>query len=116
MTLLLMPAIGVLCFYLSGVLLGAQKGDIVAIRTPWALSSEIVWEKTHLLAYRLFKFLGFIAFLSPLARSYAVPVFFATLVVVMAGLVLYSYVAHRDIRLITRAVSQLSRMYKAKTI
>ena len=42
-------------FYYSGVLLThAERNWFVGIRTPWTLSSEEVWKRTHALGGRLF--------------------------------------------------------------
>jgi uncharacterized membrane protein len=59
----LMPAMGIL-FYFAGVLLKhAKRNWFVGIRTPWTLSSDNVWDKTHQLGAKLFKIAGIIAFL-----------------------------------------------------
>jgi hypothetical protein len=64
-----MPTIGVICFFLSSRFLGAKKGDILAIHTPWTHRSGLSWERTHLLGYRVFKFLGFLAYSYALHRG-----------------------------------------------
>ncbi len=57
----LAPALGVL-FYYCGVLVGKTKRNwFVGIRTPWTLSSDTVWDKTHKLGAKLFKVAGIIA-------------------------------------------------------
>lgn len=43
-------------FYYSGVVIAhAQRNWSIGIRTPWTLTSDFVWEKTHKLGSRLFK-------------------------------------------------------------
>ena len=55
------PAFSVL-FYCCGVLLEkAQRNWFIGIRTPWTISNEEVWGKTHRLAGKLFKIAGIIA-------------------------------------------------------
>lgn len=57
---LMAPAIGILFLY-AGVLMEKSKRNwFIGIRTPWTLSSENVWEKTHKLGGKLFKISGII--------------------------------------------------------
>ncbi|MDP2741836.1 MAG: SdpI family protein, partial [bacterium] len=63
MARLMAPAIGILFFY-AGVLIEKSKRNwFVGIRTPWTLSSDKVWDKTHKLGGKLFKISGIIAML-----------------------------------------------------
>jgi len=49
MTTMLIPAMGIL-FIVIGFLIGkAKRNFFVGIRTPWTLSSDTVWAKTHAL-------------------------------------------------------------------
>ncbi|MBN2454313.1 SdpI family protein [Candidatus Woesearchaeota archaeon] len=49
------PAMAVI-FYYAGVLMGkAKRNWFIGIRTPWTLSSDEVWDKTHKLGAKLFK-------------------------------------------------------------
>jgi uncharacterized membrane protein len=101
-------AISVQALMLVGVglmymLIGNQLGKsrsmfLVGIRTPWTLSSEEVWIKTHRLGGKLTMAAGLImiaAAFAPLPGR-AVPGLVMGLVVVMVGVpVLYSYVLWR---------------------
>lgn len=52
------PGLGGLFFYI-GVLIGHSKRNwFIGIRTPWTLSSDVVWDKTHQIGSRLFKASG----------------------------------------------------------
>ncbi len=54
----LMPAFAAL-FWVAGVLVShAEPNWTVGIRTPWTLSSETVWRRTHALSGKLFKVAG----------------------------------------------------------
>jgi uncharacterized membrane protein len=67
---MLAPALGGL-FYGIGVLMGrARLNWFVGIRTPWTLSSEEVWERTHDVGGRLFRLCGVLAFAGLLARGW----------------------------------------------
>jgi len=59
---LMAPAMGIL-FYFAGILIGKSKRNwSIGIRTPWTLSSDLNWDKTHKLGSKLFKISGVIAF------------------------------------------------------
>ena len=59
----LIPAFAAL-FYLIGMILSkAKRNWFVGIRTPWTLSSDKVWDKTHKLGSTLFKISAVIALL-----------------------------------------------------
>jgi uncharacterized membrane protein len=52
--------VGVL-FIITGNYLGKTRSNFfIGIRTPWTLSSELVWQRTHRLAGKLFMLTGFI--------------------------------------------------------
>jgi len=60
---MIVPAIGIL-FYFAGILINhAKRNWFIGIRTPWTLSSDNVWDKTHKLGAKLFKIAGIIALL-----------------------------------------------------
>lgn len=91
------PAFGVL-FYCCGVLLEkAQRNWFIGIRTPWTISNEEVWDKTHRLAGKLFKIAGIIALgglILPDAAFYLVifPILFFSLYITV-----YSYWEYKNI-------------------
>jgi len=88
-----------LMFVLIGDQLGKSRSMfLVGIRTPWTLSSEEVWIKTHRLGGKLTMLAGVImiaaAFL-PIPGA-AIPMMIIGLVVLMAGVpVVYSYILWR---------------------
>lgn len=86
----LAPGFGAL-FYYMGVMIGkARQNWFMGIRTPWTMSSERVWKKTHELGGKLFKAAGVIALL-----GIALPQFFiASIAVIIAAAIVtfvYSY-------------------------
>lgn len=52
---LLIPAFALLFFYTGILVEHAEPSWFVGIRTPWTLSSERVWRKTHKIGANLFK-------------------------------------------------------------
>jgi uncharacterized membrane protein len=44
---LMIPALGILFYYCGILVENAKRNWFIGIRTPWTLSSETVWDKTH---------------------------------------------------------------------
>lgn len=80
--------IGLLFFYTGVLCDNAKRNWFIGIRTPWTLSSERVWDKTHKVGGRLFKIAGVIAFIGIFFERYAV--FFILVPVFL--LVLYTFI------------------------
>ena len=93
----LSPAFSTL-FYYAGVLTSkAKRNWFVGIRTPWTLSNEKVWDKTHKIGGKLFKITGLISLLSLFFPSYSlyfimIPVLFTSFFVFA-----YSYIEFKKI-------------------
>jgi len=86
-----LPAVGILIFYVGVIMPQTKRNWFIGIRTPWTISSDHVWQKTHELGGTLFKILGVIIALGVFAPTYALPLIFIPLVIVALGLVFYSY-------------------------
>ena len=92
MTKMIMPAIAALIFILGALLPRIKRNWFVGIRTPWTISSDIVWDKTHKLGRPLLM----IAALFILSGTFASPrlaVWLTILPLILAALicVVYSY-------------------------
>jgi uncharacterized membrane protein len=96
MSTALLPAMGLLFIFIGSLLRRAKRNYSIGIRTPWTLSSDSVWDKTHRLGALLFVISGLLAALGaflpgPLAYLLVMgPVLLSTLV-----LLVYSYVLWR---------------------
>ena len=91
----LCPAFGAL-FYGAGVLVGhAKRNWFIGIRTPWTLSSDAVWDKTHRLGGRLFRAAGALALVSVVLPGYAIWFVMAPVIVAALWAAVYSYVEYR---------------------
>jgi len=91
---LLVPTLAGL-FYIIGHVVGRAKQNwTIGIRTPWTLSSESVWKKTHALGGRLFKLDAIIMLGGALVPRYAFWILFVPLVATTVFLVGYSYVIY----------------------
>lgn len=65
--LIIIPAIGLLFFYVGYMLNFTKRNYFIGVRTPWTLADEKIWEKTNKLASRLFWICGALAFLALVA-------------------------------------------------
>jgi len=87
----MMPALGFL-FYYAGILTeNAKMNWFIGIRTPWTLSNEDVWNKTHKIGGRLFKIAGLITFLGTFFNKYAIFFILVPIFSITAFTVIYSY-------------------------
>lgn len=85
------PALGAL-FYYAGVLTShAKRNWFVGIRTPWTMSSEVVWDKTHLIGGKLFKITGLLSLLSLILPSLSVYFILVPVVLTTIFVFVYSY-------------------------
>ena len=87
---------GILIIYVGFLLGHAEPNWFVGIRTPWTLSSETVWRKTHEAGGKLFKIAGLICLAGVLAGSSALWFILVPVLAVAAYTVVYSYVLYRD--------------------
>ncbi|QCC49522.1 SdpI family protein [Halobellus limi] len=90
-TLLVLAAVAGLLYYVGLLLTHAERNWFVGIRTPWTLSSDEVWARTHHLGGRLFKLTALISLIGLFFGDYAV-YFLIVPVLLTAGIsVVYSY-------------------------
>jgi uncharacterized membrane protein len=87
-----------LFFYVGVLSESAKRNWFVGIRTPWTMSSERVWDKTHKLAGKLFKVAGVLAAAGALVPEYAVLLVLAPVIIVTIYSVAYSYVEYNKER------------------
>lgn len=59
-----LPGLGILFLAIGNVLRHSERNWFVGIRTPWTMSSDVVWRGTHLFASRLFIGTGIFAIFS----------------------------------------------------
>ncbi|RJR32130.1 SdpI family protein [Candidatus Parcubacteria bacterium] len=94
------PAIGIL-FMVMGNYMGKIKSNwFFGIRTPWTLSSEEVWNKTHRLGGKLFMLLGLFLILGaflPNQQLYWI-IFMAGIVIIALVPIIYSYWLYKKVK------------------
>ena len=92
----IMPALGIL-FYLIGIMLRSTKRNwFIGIRTPWTLSSDAVWTKTHELGSTLFEASGALTVFGAFFDSrYSIRFLLAPILTSALAVVIYSYVLYQ---------------------
>ena len=86
------PLLFSMLFIYLGFLIGhAEQNWFVGIRTPWTLSSETVWKKTHLLGGKLFKIAGIACLLGVVFQDYAIWFIMVPIGSVSCFTIVYSY-------------------------
>jgi uncharacterized membrane protein len=93
----MLPAIGLLFIFIGYLLAQAKRNFFIGIRTPWTLSSDTVWAKTHSLGSKLFIASGILALLGALFGGMTAFWFmFVPLIGSTIFLAVYSYVLYRQ--------------------
>ncbi|RLG56715.1 MAG: hypothetical protein DRN88_03875 [Candidatus Hydrothermarchaeota archaeon] len=94
---LITPAFGILFYYCGILIENAKRNWFIGIRTPWTLSNEEVWNRTHRIGGRLFKLAGIISFAGIALQKYAL--FFVLVPVLLVSIytVIYSYLEYQKV-------------------
>ncbi|MBD3247693.1 DUF1648 domain-containing protein [Candidatus Falkowbacteria bacterium] len=87
--------VGVL-FIVLGNYMGKIKNNwFVGVRTPWTLSSEEVWNKTHRFSGRVFIAAGILIALTGFAPAQLrLPLFIIAILSIVFGTIIYSYIIY----------------------
>lgn len=92
----MLPAMGLLFIIIGSLLRKAKRNFFIGIRTPWTLSSDTVWDKTHQLGAVLFMASGVLAVIG---GFFGGMIAFWMLMVPLLGstvfLLVYSYVLYQ---------------------
>lgn len=92
----IMPGLIGLLFIVLGNYLGKIKMNwFMGIRTPWTMSSENVWNKTHRFGGKMFILAGLLMIAQIfLPLNFRLPVFIFSIAVILFGTVGYSYLVY----------------------
>jgi len=90
-TLLVLAPVAALFYYAGVLVTHAERNWFVGIRTPWTLSDQRVWDRTHELGGTLFKLSAVVALFGFLFDEYAVYFLVVPVLLTAATVVLYSY-------------------------
>ncbi len=88
--------VGCLFFYIGILCKYAKRNWFVGIRTPWTLSDDEVWERTHRVGSILFRISGVVALLGALFPKLAIWFIMFPPTVVAVFVVVYSYVVYQQ--------------------
>jgi uncharacterized membrane protein len=89
--------IGLLMIVIGNYMGKIKKNWFVGIRTPWTLSSENVWNKTHRLGGWMFVLFGLILITSPfLSPAFIAPLFILGLICAVLIPIIYSYILFKN--------------------
>ena len=92
----IIPGLIGLTFIIIGNYMGKIKMNwFMGIRTPWALSSEEVWDKTHRFGGKMFFLAGILMWLEIiLPNRWKLPIFIIAILILLVGTTGYSYIVY----------------------
>ncbi len=91
MSYMLIPAVGLLFIGISFLIEKAKRNFFIGIRTPWTLSSDEVWEKTHKLGAVTFRIGGGLVILSAFFGENGIWLLMPSIFIAALTPVIYSY-------------------------
>lgn len=86
------PGLAVIYIVAGALMPRIKRNWFFGIRTPWTLSSDSVWDKTHRFGSRAFMLAGIVAFFGLLAPSAEVWIIIVPVVLAALISIVYSYV------------------------
>ncbi|MBU1626425.1 SdpI family protein [bacterium] len=87
--------LGLLIIYLGILCKHSKRNWFIGIRTPWTLSSDSVWEKTHKIGGNLFILAGFITLFGLFFDEWAIYFLIVPIIIVSIYTIIYSYVEYQ---------------------
>lgn len=88
----IVPSFALLYYFIGWMLPQAKPNWFMGIRTPWTLSSDEVWTKTHILAGKLFKASALLSLMGLLFFDFAIYFVIVPILASSFYLVIYSYI------------------------
>lgn len=93
---MMMPALAGLLLVLGYIMPKLKRNWFIGIRTPWTISNDESWRKTHLLGAKLFTLAGLASLTILISPVVGFWVFMSTLLGSTVILVVYSYLVYRS--------------------
>jgi uncharacterized membrane protein len=88
-----------LLFYYCGILMEHSKRNwFIGMRTPWTMSSDKVWDKTHKLGGILLRVCGLLALVALFFPQYAIFIILVPIILCVIYLFIYSYFEYEKIK------------------
>jgi uncharacterized membrane protein len=85
----IMPAVSILLIYTGFFLQKAKRNWFIGLRTPWTLTDDKVWEKTHEFGGKFFVGSGLISIIGLFFKEYMV--FFILVPVIVSTVIIFFY-------------------------
>ena len=95
--MLMMPAMGVLFYFIGTLLNHVKRNWFIGIRTPWTMSSDKVWYSTHRFGAKMFKTIGVVAVLCSFVPEIGLFAVLAMAIFAAVATVVYSYLRYRKL-------------------
>jgi len=95
---MMVPALGGLFYYVGILTENAKRNWFIGIRTPWTLSSDRVWNKTHKIGGKLFKVCGVIAVTGILFGNYVIWFVIVPVLAVAVYTIAFSYFEYQKVK------------------
>jgi len=92
---IMIPALSLLLFYIGYMLKFAKRNYFIGIRTPWTLTNEKVWDKTHQLGSKLFMIYAVIMISSIFLVRHFIWFLLIPLIAIILYLFIFSYLEYK---------------------
>jgi len=87
----MVPGFAALFFYAGIMLDHAKRNWFIGVRTPWTMSSDVVWSKTNKLGGKLFKISAVLTLIGIFFEAYAIYIMLVPILLSTVYVILYSY-------------------------
>lgn len=92
----MLPAgIGILFYYIGILMEHAEINWFIGIRTPWTLSSDMIWKKTNRLGGKLFRIAGIVTLLGAFFPGFEFYFILGPALLIAGFTAVYSYLEYQ---------------------
>lgn len=84
-------------YYTGSLMRSTKRNYFIGVRTPWALASDAVWQKTHRVAAELFETYAILLLFSIVFLEYFLALLLIPLALIVVSLFAYSYYEYRKL-------------------
>jgi uncharacterized membrane protein len=92
----IIPFIAIILFFSGFLMEKSKRNYFIGIRTPWTLSSDKVWNKTHKVGAKGFKIISLMMFISAFIGKYAIIFSVSILILFIVYVFIYSYLIFKE--------------------
>lgn len=87
----MVPAFALLFYFVGDMVQYSKRNWMIGIRTPWAMQSDEIWDKTNQLSGKMFKASAIISLVGIFIQNYAFYITIGTILISAIYPVFYSY-------------------------